>query len=76
MGVMSLCLPDEVLERLDRLAKAMGRTKTYYVTEAINRHLNDLENLCLAETRSRDLQKGRSETIPLKEITDQYNSED
>lgn len=46
----------------------MGRTKTYVATEAINRHLDDLEDLDLAESRWRDLQEGRSETIPLEEL--------
>ena len=75
MGALSLCLPDEVLERLNRLAEATGRTKTYYAIEAINRHLDDLEDLCLAETRWRDLLAGLSETIPLDDIADQYNFE-
>ena len=76
MGAMSLHLSDEVLERLNKLADATGRTKTYYVTEAICRHLDDLEDLYLAETRWRELQEGRSETIALEEIADQYALED
>lgn len=76
MGAMSLRLSDDVLERLNRLADATGRTKTYYATEAIRRHLDDLEDLYLAETRWRDLQEGRSKTIPLEEIADQYPLED
>ena len=76
MGAMSIRLSDEVLKRLNRLAEATGRTKTYYATEAINRYLDDLEDLYLAETRWRDLQAGRSKTIALEEIADQYNLED
>lgn len=73
MRAMSLRLSDDVLERLNRLADATGRTKTYYATEAIRRHLDDMEDLYLAETRWRDL---RSKTIPLEEIADQYPLED
>ena len=76
MGAMSLRLSDEVLERLNRLADATGRTKTYYATEAICRYLDDLEDLYLAETRWRELQEGRSKTIPLEEIADQYALDD
>lgn len=76
MGAMSIRLSDEVLERLNRLAEATGRTKTYYATEAINRHLDDLEDLYLAESRWRDLQAGRFKTIPLAEIADRHNAED
>ena len=71
MGAISLCLPEDVLERLNRLAEATGRTKTYYAIEAINRHLDDLEDLYIAETRWRNLQEGRSKTIPLDEVADQ-----
>ncbi len=76
MGAMSLRLSDEVLERLNRLADATGRTKTYYATEAICRYLDDLEDLYLAETRWRDLQEGRSKTVPLDEIADRYALDD
>lgn len=76
MGAMSLRLSDEVLERLNRLASATGRTKTYYATEAINRYLDDLEDLYLAETRWRELEEGRTETISLEDTADQYPLED
>lgn len=76
MGAMSIRLSDEVLERLNNLAEATGRSKTYYATEAIKRYLDDLEDLYLAETRWRELQDGRSETVPLEEIADQYILED
>ena len=68
MGAMSIRLSDEVSERLNNLAEATGRSKTYYVTEAISRYLDDLEDLHLAETRWRELQDGRSETVPLTAI--------
>lgn len=72
MGVLSLRLKDEVLERLNRLATVTGRTKTYHVTEAICGYLDESEDLYLTETRWHELQEGYSKTIPLAEIADQY----
>jgi RHH-type rel operon transcriptional repressor/antitoxin RelB len=37
--------------RLERLAKKTGRTKTFYVREAILEHLEDLEDIYLASQR-------------------------
>ena len=51
MRSMSIRLSDEVLELLNELAEATGRSKTDYITEAINQHLDDLEDLYIAESR-------------------------
>ena len=51
-----------------RLAKRTGRTKTYYAREAILKHLDDLEDIYLAEKRMEAIESGRVKTIPLEEI--------
>jgi RHH-type rel operon transcriptional repressor/antitoxin RelB len=61
-------LPAEIETRLDTLAKATGRTMTYYAREAILEHLDDLEDLYLAEQRLRDIREGRSQTVTLEEV--------
>lgn len=40
---ISLRLPTPIFDRLHTLARHTGRTKTYYVREAILRHLDTLE---------------------------------
>ena len=47
--MIAVRVPEEIEMRLDRLAKLTGRTKTYYVREAIEDHLYDLEEAYLAE---------------------------
>ncbi|MGL4334430.1 MAG: type II toxin-antitoxin system RelB family antitoxin, partial [Lactococcus garvieae] len=42
--MLAIRLPEEIENRLDILAKATGRTKTYYAREAILVHLEDLED--------------------------------
>ena len=43
--MLSVRLPKNVEKRLDRLAKKTGRTKTYYVREALLDHIDDLEDI-------------------------------
>lgn len=76
MSVISLCLPDEISARLDHLAEATGQTKTDIAIEAICEHLEDLEDLYVAETRWREFQKSKSKAIPLQEIVDEYLRDD
>jgi len=49
--MLALRLNPEIEERLDRLAKKTGRTKSYYAREAILEHLDDLEDIYLAMQR-------------------------
>lgn len=68
MTMINVRLPDSIGRRLDALARATGRTKTYYVREAILEHLDDLEDLYLAEQRLIELRAGRSRTHTLEEV--------
>ena len=49
--MLAIRLPPEVEDRLASLAKATGRTKTFYAREAIVEHIEDLEDIYLAEQR-------------------------
>jgi len=66
--MLAIRLPEKIEKRLDRLAKRTGRTKTYYAREAILKHLEDLEDLYIAEKRLADIRAGRTRTIPLEEV--------
>ena len=66
--MLAIRLPSDIEERLERLARATGRTKTYYAREAILEHLDDLEDLYLAEQRLIDHRAGRSQTYTLEEV--------
>lgn len=66
--MIAVRLPEEIEVRLDRLAKQTGRTKTYYVREAILEYLEDLEDLYLAEQRYIDIKSGKSKTYTQEEV--------
>ncbi|MDR3554038.1 MAG: DUF6290 family protein [Syntrophobacteraceae bacterium] len=74
--MLAIRLPEEIEKRLEALAKATGRSKTFYVRQAILEHPDDLEDLYLAEQRLIDIRAGKSKTIPLEEIIRRYGLED
>jgi RHH-type rel operon transcriptional repressor/antitoxin RelB len=74
--MLAIRLPEDIEKRLDTLAKATGRTKTFYARQAILEQLDDLEDIYLAEQRLDDLKAGRSTTIPLEEVMKRYGLED
>jgi RHH-type rel operon transcriptional repressor/antitoxin RelB len=46
-----------------------------YVAEAVLEHLDDLDDVALAEQRLRDIQAGRSEPTPLQDVMKRYGME-
>lgn len=54
----------DIENRLDRLAKRTGRTKTFYVREAISENLEDIEDAYIAKKRL----KSQGETHTLDEV--------
>ena len=66
--MLALRLPEDIETRLDKLAKATGRTKSFYAREAILEHLADLEDLYLAEKRLAKVRTGKSKTYSLKAV--------
>jgi RHH-type rel operon transcriptional repressor/antitoxin RelB len=66
--MLAIRLPASIEKRLARLAKRTGRTKTYYAREAILKHLEDLEDIFLAEQAYARYLKGEEKTIPLEEV--------
>ncbi|MHB1656224.1 MAG: type II toxin-antitoxin system RelB family antitoxin [Burkholderiales bacterium] len=76
MASVSLRLPDEITQRLEHLAALTGRSKTFYMVEAIREHIDDLEDLYLAEQRLIDIRAGKTKTVPLEEVMKRYGLED
>ena len=74
--MLAIRLPVDVEARLDALAKATGRTKTFYAREAILKHLEDLEDLYLAEQRLIESRAGKSKSLPLEDVMKRYGMED
>lgn len=73
--MLAIRLPEDIEARLDRLAKATGRTKTYYAREAILEYLGDMEDRYLAEREYAKVLAGKSKTTPIEELVKRYGVE-
>ena len=74
--MLAIRLPEDIDRRLADLAKKTGRTKTFYAREAILEHLDDLEDIYLAEKELAEIHAGRVKTIPLEEVMREYGMVD
>lgn len=73
---VSLRLPPKIETRLENLARRTGRTKSFYIREALLEHLDDLEDFFLAERRLQDVLASRSDTVPLDELLKRHGLAD
>ena len=72
---VSIRLPEDLSNRLQNLAEITGRSKTYYMIEAIREHIDDLEDLYLAEQRFIVNRDGKTKTIALEDVMKPYGME-
>lgn len=61
-------LPDKMASRLKALARRTGRTTAYYMREAIEVHLDELEDIYLAEQVLERLRRGEERTYTLEQV--------
>lgn len=73
--MLAIRLPAALEKRLARLARRTGRTKTFYAREAIRQHLEELEDLYLAERVLDRIRKGEERTIPLQDVMRRHGME-
>ena len=62
--MLALRLPPDIEKRLEDLARKTGRTKSYHARKAILDHLEELEDVALAEERLREA----GETMTWEEV--------
>ena len=56
--------------------KLTGKSKSDFAREAILEHLDDLEDIYLAEQRLADFRAGRSGALPLREMMKRHGVRD
>lgn len=60
---------DEAInDRLDRMARLTGRTKTWYVREAVSEYLDDLEDIYLADQVMERVESGEENVHALADL--------
>jgi len=65
---LSIRLDEHLEARLERLARLTGRSKSFYVKQAIEDHIEDLEDVYLAQRVAQRVAEGRERLIPLKDL--------
>ena len=66
--MLSIRLPVEMEQRLSVLSKATQRPKRFYVREALERSLEDIEDAYLAEAAYERFKASGEKGIPLEEV--------
>jgi len=66
--MLSVRLPKDLENRLTNLAKATKRPKSFYVREALERSIEDIEDAYLAESAYEEFLKSGEKTIPVEEV--------
>ena len=67
--VLSVRLPDDLKERLDALSTSTGRTAAYYVREAVEQHLAELEYAYTLRAEIEASRRGELNSRSLAEIS-------
>jgi len=66
--MLTVRLPNDIEDRLNTLAKTTNRPKSFYVREALERSLAEIEDIYLAEARLEKIRAGKTITVPLEEV--------
>lgn len=66
--MLTIRLPADMKARLDDLSKATSRPKSFYVREALERSLEDIEDVYLAEAALERFRASGEKGIPLEEV--------
>ena len=64
----SVRLSEEMESRLSQLSETTGRSKAYYIREAISEHLDDLEDVYLAEAVLSRIRRGEERLWNLEDV--------
>lgn len=75
-SVAALRIPQDLAGRYDRLASMTGRTKTYYLTQALAESIDRLEYEYSLMQKVEDWRAGRLETASLDELEADLGVED
>lgn len=72
----SIRLPEETEERLDRLARATGRPKAFYLRELITSGLDQLEWEYSVAQNAVDIRAGRRNTVAREDVRRELGLDD
>lgn len=71
--IVSFRTSKENKERIEKLAKETKRSSAFFYNELLDRYLEDLEDIYIAEKRLEDLRSGKQTTISAETIFKKEN---
>lgn len=66
--MLTVRLPENIERRLDRLARATGRTKSFFVRDALLRYLDEVEDTLAAEETLARVRDGKERVLSSEEV--------
>ncbi len=66
--LIGIRIPKSVKDRLDTLARTTGRSRTFYIRQALIEHLDDLEDMYLAQQVLSRVKEGEEEVYSLDDV--------
>ena len=73
MYTLSVRLPKTAKQRLEKIAQRNKRSKSFSAREAILLHLEDLEDIHLAERALKRIRRGKDRPISIEEAAKRYS---
>ena len=73
---VSIRLDDDLDARLARIARLTGRSKSFYLRQALAEQIEDLEDLFLSRTVANRVADGRERLIPLDALERELGVDD
>lgn len=70
MSLLAVRISQDLESRLNKLTKLTGRSKSFYVKEALLEHIEDLEDYYLAEKIMKSYDRKKNKT--LEELMKEY----
>ncbi len=66
--IWTLRLPEQLDERLNNLTKQTGRAKSYYLVQALENYLEDMEDLLISNAIVEKIASGQEKTYSSTEV--------
>lgn len=74
--MLAVRLSEELEARLNKVAKASGRSKSWFARAAIEERIADWEDYLVAEQRMAEIRAGTSKTVSLEDVMARLGLED
>ena len=66
--MLTIRLPESLEKRLNTLSSETGRTKSFYVKEALNRYLDEMEDIYLSRQVLERIRQGKEKVYSSEEL--------